>query len=391
MCYDADCYSFLHTGGDKRMFRLPAYNAPDFSGEIYKLAPCVRTLPAPSDGTLPEDFYATTIYPEYFKIDGEWKLIEGARMDCCAVIRNGKAHAVEARCVRKGDEIVVGRAEDLSNGVYIHTDGFRQEEEARQAFAFRTARSRETSSSQDYDFLCDLLRYEREKGYVVWVLGPAVDFDRNARSAMAELVRQGYADAVFAGNALATHDLEAALFHTGLGQDIYTKELVYNGHYNHLDAINRARRAGSIENLIREEQITDGILAACTQKGVPYVLAGSIRDDGPLPGVISDVYEAQNAMRVHTRKATTVIGLATQLHSIATGNMTPSWRLADGNVRPVYFYTVDISEFAGNKLHDRGSLCVKSLVTNVQDFLVNLTRRLMPEAADAAKDLPASL
>lgn len=373
------------------MFRLPAYNAPDFSDKAYKLAPCARTLPAPSDGTLPEDFYATTIYPEYFKIGGEWKLIEGARMDCCAVIRNGKAHAVEARCVRKGDEIVVGRAEDLSNGVYIHTDGFRQEEEARQAFAFRTARSRETSSSQDYDFLCDLLRYEREKGYVVWVLGPAVDFDRNARSAMAELVRRGYADAVFAGNALATHDLEAALFHTGLGQDIYTKELVYNGHYNHLDAINRARRAGSIENLIREEQITDGILAACAQKEVPYVLAGSIRDDGPLPGVISDVYEAQSAMRVHTRKATTVIGLATQLHSIATGNMTPSWRLADGNVRPVYFYTVDISEFAGNKLHDRGSLCVKSLVTNVQDFLVNLTRRLTPEAADAAKDLPASL
>ena len=372
--------AFRFQEATKRMFQLPAYHAPDFSGQDYTLAPCVRTLPASADATLPDDFYATTIYPEYFKIDGEWKLIQGARMDCCAVIRNGTPVAVEARSIRKGDEIVVGRAEDLSNGVWIHTDGFRLEEEARQAFAFRTARSRETSSSQDYDFLCDLLRHEREKGYVVWVLGPAVDFDCNARSAMADLVRCGYVDAIFAGNALATHDLEAALFHTGLGQDIYSKEVVYNGHYNHLDAINRARRAGSIEALIKQENITDGILAACTEKSVPYVLAGSIRDDGPLPGVLSDVYEAQSAMRAHTKKATTVIGLATQLHSIATGNMTPSWCLAGENVRPVYFYTVDISEFAGNKLHDRGSLCVKSLVTNVQDFLVNLTRRLLAES-----------
>ena len=362
------------------MFELPEYHAPDFSGLKFRNAPNARTVPAPGDGVLPKDFYATTIFPEYFKLGGTWKLIDAARMDCCVVVRGGRPVAVEARHVRRGDAVVVGRAEDLSNGVWINSEAFSEKEDARQAFAFRTERSRETPSSKDYDLLCDILRHDRERGHIVWVLGPAVDFDRNARRAMAELVRAGYVDAIFAGNALATHDLEAALFNTALGQDIYTKELAYNGHYHHLDAINRARGAGSIEALIRGENIQDGILAACMHMGVPYVLAGSIRDDGPLPGVISDVYEAQSAMRVHTKKATTVVGLATQLHTIATGNMTPSWQLVDGVVRPIYFYNVDISEFALNKLHDRGSLSVKSLVTNVQDFLVNLSHSLAAAA-----------
>jgi hypothetical protein len=111
---------------------------------------------------------------------------------------------------------------------------------------------------------------------------------------------------------------------------------------------------------------------------VPFVLAGSIRDDGPLPEVIGDVYQSQEAMREHTRRATTVIALATQLHTIATGNMTPSWQSIEGKIRPVYFYTVDISEFAVNKLRDRGSLSVNSIVTNIQDFLVNAQRNLVP-------------
>jgi hypothetical protein len=109
---------------------------------------------------------------------------------------------------------------------------------------------------------------------------------------------------------------------------------------------------------------------------VPVVLAGSIRDDGPLPGVIGDVYKAQDAMRALIRQATTVIALATQLHTIASGNMTPAWQIRDGKLRPVYFYTIDISEFAVNKLRDRGSLAVNSIVTNVQDFLINTARSL---------------
>lgn len=361
-------------------FKMAAYNTPDFSTNRFAFAPTVRTAAAEADGVVPEGFYATTIYPEYFRLATGWTLIGAARMDCAAVLSGGCVRAVEARNIRRGDAVILGRTDDASEGIFVNYDAFSAgEEDAAQAFAFRSVRSRETSSSRDYDELCALLEHEREHGYVVWVLGPAVDFDRNGRAAMAALIRSGYADAIFAGNALGTHDLEAALFHTALGQDIYSRESVYNGHYNHLEAINRARRAGSIENLIRGEGITDGILAACTAKNVPYVLAGSIRDDGPLPGVISDVYEAQAAMRAHTVKATTVITLATQLHSIATGNMTPTWQKVGDEVRPVYIYSVDVSEFAVNKLHDRGSLSVKTLVTNVQDFLTNVARGLAVE------------
>ena len=194
---------------------------------------------------------------------------------------------------------------------------------------------------------------------------------------MAELVNSGYVDAFFGGNAVATHDLEAGMFHTALGQDIYTQESRKDGHYHHLDLLNKARRAGSIENLIEQENINDGIIHACVKNNIPIVLGGSLRDDGPLPIVIGDVYKAQDEMRKYVSKATTVICLATQLHSIATGNMTPSYRVIDGNVRPVHFYSVDVSEFAVNKLRDRGSLEVTTIVTNVQDFLVKLKENLV--------------
>ena len=155
-------------------------------------------------------------------------------------------------------------------------------------------------------------------------MGPAFAFDHDAREAFSALIANGYVHALLAGNALATHDLEAAYFKTALGQNIYTQELVPNGHYHHLDTINRVRCAGSIPAFLKEENIQDGIIWSCEKYGVPYVLAGSIRDDGPLPEVIGDVYKAQNAMRDMVRDATTVICLATMLHTIATGNMTPS-------------------------------------------------------------------
>jgi len=148
------------------------------------------------------------------------------------------------------------------------------------------------------------------------------------------------------------------------------------GHYHHLDAINAVVVEGGLGPFVEARNLEDGVIAACVRHRVPFVLAGSIRDDGPLPDVIGNVYEAQDAMRAHTRCATTVLGLATQLHSIATGNMTPSYQVADGIARPVYFYSVDVAEFASNKLHDRGSLGVTPFVTNVQDFLVNLARNL---------------
>jgi hypothetical protein len=229
----------------------------------------------------------------------------------------------------------------------------------------------------DYDRLYELLEFERRNGYVVWVLGPAVAFDSDSRNAMAGLIESGYVDAVLAGNALATHDLEAGVYKTGLGQNIYTQESDPGGHYNHLDTLNKARAAGSIDRLIENEHISDGIVAACVKAKVPLISAGSIRDDGPLPETIADVYRSQDAMRAHARKATTLIALATQLHAIAAGNMTPSYQVVDGRVRPAFIYIVDVSEFAVNKLRDRGSLEVTSIVTNVQDFLVLLGRHLL--------------
>jgi hypothetical protein len=322
-----------------------------------------------------------SIFPEYFKIDKEpdsWVLPEGSRMDCVAVLRPAPApwiDVVEFRRLKRGDPVVIGRTEDGSEGIYVDSGAF-VEEDRRDVFAFRTGRSRETAYSRDYDELYALLRHEREHGSILWVLGPAVSFDYDSRRAMTNLIEKGYVHALLAGNALATHDLEGALLNTALGQDIYTQESRPNGHYNHLDLLNLVRAHGSIQKFIGKEEIKDGIVHAAVTKGVPLVLAGSIRDDGPLPEVYGNVYEAQDAMRAHARKATTVIALATQLHTIAVGNMTPSYTLRDGRVRPVYFYSVDIAEFAVNKLRDRGSLSAISIVTNVQDFLVHLKNNL---------------
>ena len=242
---------------------------------------------------------------------------------------------------------------------------------------FRQGRSRETSYARDYDRLMDLLRYEKEHGKIVWVMGPAFSFDYDARNAMQSLIENGYAHGLMAGNALATHDLEGALLHTALGQDIYTQVSQPNGHYNHLDVLNKVRRSGSIPKFIEENHIDNGIIYGCVENHIPFVLTGSIRDDGPMPEVIGDAYQGQSAMRDMVRDATCVICLATMLHTIATGNMTPSFRvMKDGTIRPVYLYTVDADEFVVNKLMDRGSLSATTIVTNVQDFITIIAKGL---------------
>jgi lysine-ketoglutarate reductase/saccharopine dehydrogenase-like protein (TIGR00300 family) len=358
-------------------FTLPEYIEPDFSAGPLASARDAVTAPAPDNGVAPDNFHATTIYPEYFRINGQWVLATQSRMDCVAVVRGGGLDVVEFRNLKKGDAVVLGRTEDGGQGIYVHAAGFAGEQALREAFVFRTGRTRETSYSRDYDTLYDVLRYEKDNGYTVWVLGPAVSFDSDSRGAMVALIEAGYVDAVLAGNALATHDVEGAVFKTALGQDIYTQVSSPGGHYHHLDVLNRVRGAGGLEAYLNSGAVDSGIMRACMRAGVPVVLAGSIRDDGPMPEVIGNVYAAQDAMRAHARRATTMISLATQLHAIATGNMTPAYQVVNGRVRPVFIYTVDISEFAVNKLRDRGSLEVTSIVTNVQDFLVNIKRNLI--------------
>lgn len=360
-------------------FQHPLYRRPGLDARVG--APDVTTAPAPRDRVAPAGYHATSIYPEYVRLDGQWVLLTESRMDCVIVIADGRPIVTEMRRLRRGDAVVLGRAEDGSEGIWLDAEAFQSERGPDERFSFRVGLTRETAASSDYDRLYDLLRHERDHGYVVWVLGPAVVFDADSRRAMQRLVECGYVTALLAGNALATHDIEGALYGTALGQAIYSRRPMPLGHYHHLDAINAVVEAGGLVPFVKARGLRDGVIAACVRQGVPVVLAGSIRDDGPLPDVIADVYEAQDAMRAHTRRATTVLGLATQLHSIATGNMTPSYQVIDGLVRPVYFYAVDVTEFATNKLHDRGSLGVTPFVTNVQDFLVNLARNLCEETS----------
>ncbi len=362
-------------------FTLPKYHHPDFTAPQFTAAPNVRFATAQKDGVFPDNYHSTSMYPEYFKIDGTWRLAEESRMDSGVVLcADGHLAVVEMRNIKKGDQVLLGRTENAEEGIYMHCHGFEvpANEALDDQFVFRQGRSRETSYARDYDQLIELLRYEKEHGgNILWVMGPAFSFDADARHAMQQMVEHGYASGLLAGNALATHDLEGAYLHTALGQDIYTQRPQPNGHYNHLDVINKVRGSGSIPQFIDDYNIQDGIMYSVVKNNVPFVLTGSIRDDGPLPEVYGSAYEGQDAMRGLAKKATTVICLATMLHTIATGNMTPSFRVTEGGeVRPVYLYTVDIDEFVVNKLLDRGSLSATTIVTNVQDFITIVAKGL---------------
>ena len=359
-------------------FTLPLYIPPDFTRSPLSEAPPARFVPSPGDGIAPEGYHATSVYPEYLHLrPGHWRLLEESRMDCVVVRRPGDRLIVtEFRNLVRGDEVACGRGENGEEGIYVHTTPFQLPGEEEDKFAFRTLFTRETSFSIDYDELYDLLAFEREHGFILWVLGPALAFDKDARDAFASLVERGFVHGLLAGNALPTHDLEGAFFGTALGQEIYSKRGVPRGHYNHLDTLNRIRSLGSMEEAVRRGGINDGIMHAVLLKEIPYVLAGSIRDDGPLPEVEADAYKAQDRMRALARRATTVIALASQLHSIAAGNMLPCYQVIEGRVRPVYFTLVDMSEFAVGKLANRGSLTARAILTNVQDFVVTLERGL---------------
>ena len=318
-------------------FAFPAYHHPDFDQPSLKNAPDARWETVEKDGVAPEEFHSTSMYPEYFKINGRWTLAEESRMDSCVVLEDdGHLSVVESRNLKKGQRVILGRTEHGQDGIYMHCNGF----------------------TQDSETLEDQF------------VGPAFAFDDGARKAMQALIDNGYCHGLLAGNALGTHDLEGALLHTALGQDIYTQQSQPNGHYNHLDVLNKVRRSGSIPQFIEDYHIDNGIIYGCVKNHVPFVLTGSIRDDGPLPEVYGNAYEGAAAMRELVRKSTTVICLATMLHTIATGNMTPSFRvMPDGTIRPVYLYAVDAAEFVVNKLLDRGSLSATTMVTNVQDFI----------------------
>jgi lysine-ketoglutarate reductase/saccharopine dehydrogenase-like protein (TIGR00300 family) len=221
----------------------------------------------------------------------------------------------------------------------------------------------------DYALMASILVNERDSGgYPVWVAGPALVHSR-ARHDMVWFIENGFVGALLAGNAVAVHDIEASIFGTTLGMSGAGKA-TQGGHGLHMRAINAVRAAGSIASAVANGTVKDGIMHACVTTNTPFVLTGSIRDDGPLPDVITDAVLAQDAMRAHTKKATMAILIATALHAIATGNMLPAFvTQPDGALRELATICVDSAEFVVSKLKDRGTHQAFGVVTNAQDFM----------------------
>jgi lysine-ketoglutarate reductase/saccharopine dehydrogenase-like protein (TIGR00300 family) len=339
---------------------------PDFSGSDFQAAPDATFVPAPSDGVLPEQFFSTTNLPTWVKIGGEWRMPREPRMDAALVLDgSGTLWIREGRRVHAGDRVAVGKAEDGSEGIYVHSI---EESDGEGEFRFMTsAVSREKPI--EYSMMAQILIDERDRGgYPIWVTGPALVHSR-ARADMVWFIENGFVGALLAGNAVAVHDIEASIFGTTLGMT-QTGEASSGGHGLHMRAINQVRAAGSIALAVKSGIVTNGIMHALVTHDIPFVLAGSIRDDGPLPEVITDALASQDAMKKHTTRATMAILVATALHAIATGNMLPAFVTEpDGTLRELPTICVDSSEFVVSKLKDRGTHQAFGVVTNAQDFM----------------------
>jgi lysine-ketoglutarate reductase/saccharopine dehydrogenase-like protein (TIGR00300 family) len=340
---------------------------PDFSEPPFRGAPAARFDGAPADGVMPDGFFSTSNLPTYVHHDGKWVMPLRPRMDGVIVRRGPTLVVVEPRLVHRGEPVTVGLAEDGTEGVVVWSEGFLGGRASANEFRFMSAEvSRERPVN--YEELAERVELERARsGYLVWVVGPALVHAR-ARADFQWFIANGYVQAVLVGNAVAVHDIEAAMYGTTLGMTS-TGNAAEAGHGLHMRAINRVRAAGSIEAAVAGGLVTNGIMHALVTREIPYVLAGSIRDDGPLPGVISDSLAAQDAMREHTVRATGAIFVATALHAIAVGNMLPAFHTHRGSIEPLMTICVDQTEFVVTKLKDRGTHQAYGVVTNAQDFM----------------------
>ncbi len=313
------------------------------------------TAPVTQPGVLPDDFYATSNLPTQVRVGGEWLPVANIEMDVAIVVdSDGKsARTVPMHEARVGDEVVIGY-----EGIRVEPQ---QRPRQRETFGFMGSPvSSERAKALAIREVADAMIAARQhSGKILWVLGPAI-VHTAARDSVAELIRRGYVQVIFGGNAIVAHDVEAAMFGTSLGIDLKTGEPVEHGHRNHLRAINKVRAMGSLDAAHTAGLLGDGIVAASLENGVDLVLAGSIRDDGPMPGVITDSVAAQGRMREAARGVEVAIMAASMLHAIATGNLLPA------SVRTV---AVDINPAVVTKLADRGSAQVMGLVTDVELFL----------------------
>jgi lysine-ketoglutarate reductase/saccharopine dehydrogenase-like protein (TIGR00300 family) len=317
---------------------------------------------APADGVFPDDFYSTTNLETFVRIDGEWQRVERPEMDCGVKVDReaGTVETVPLNDVRRGDAFVVGR-----RGLRVIP--LERTREA-QPFAFMgSAVSSEKPKAQIIHEVARLLKRVRDDGRLtIAVVGPAV-VHTGAAAQLARLVEAGYVGVIFGGNAVATHDIESALYGTSLGISLSEGTPQPGGHTHHLRAINAIRRCGGIRQAVEQGVLKSGLMHTCVKTGTPFVLAGSIRDDGPIPGVITDVFEAQRAMRPYAQRAGACLMLSTMLHSIATGNLLPA---------AVHTVCVDINPAVVTKLADRGSFQTIGIVTDVGLFVEQLANEL---------------
>ena len=318
------------------------------------LVPCER------DGVLPAGFYSTTNLKTQVRLDGHWVDVDNPEMDCAVVVRDGAATTAPMHRVHAGDPVVVG------------LDGVRVQplERPRGANPFEFMAS-EVSSEKPKEVLVGEVagRIRASKaagGRLLAVCGPAV-IHTGAGPDLARLVRDGWVDVLFAGNGFATHDIESNVLGTSLGILLEQGLPIEHGHSNHLRVINEIRRRGSIAAAVSDGYLSSGVMYECVRNEVPYVLGGSVRDDGPLPDVYTDVVEAADAMRALVPGVTVALMLASTLHAIATGNLLPAG---------VETFLVDINQAVVTKLADRGSHQALGIVTDAGLFVGLLAEHL---------------
>lgn len=314
-------------------------------------------------GAFPDGFYATTNQDTEIRRQGKWIPVARQEMDCGIRVDEaaGTALCIPMSDVQIGDRIVVGRT-----GVRVHP--LQRDTAHRDAFNFMTSTvSSEKPKNVTIREIAQAMRQARDgDGSILLVAGPAV-VHTGSREHFSHLIRNGYVNVLFAGNALATHDIEAAFYGTSLGVSMHHGGSLDEGHEHHLRSINRIRRLGNIRQAVEQGVLTGGIMYECVKNNVPYLLAGSIRDDGPLPDVVTDTIDAQRRMREMLPGVTFALMIATTLHSIAVGNLLPA---------RVKVVCVDINPATVTKLADRGTFQTIGLVTDVEPFLRILVEEL---------------
>lgn len=315
---------------------------------------------APSDKCVPDDFYSTTNHKTAVRLKGEWRDVERQRMDAVLVVDGPRVSCVKLRDVKKGDRVVCG-----VSGIRVQPE-FKTRD--RRGFAFMSADvSTERRVEISAGKLAQMIRELKGRGGRIGVVAGPVVVHTGGVPYLSGLIRRGVVDVLLSGNALAVHDIEHALFKTSLGVHLETGVAVRDGHKNHMRAINTVYKAGGIRSAVESGVLASGIMYECVKHQVPFVLAGSIRDDGPLPETIMDLIAAQEAYAQAVNGLDMILMLGTMLHSIGVGNMIPSW---------VTTVCVDINASTVTKLSDRGSAQAIGIVTDVGLFLSILAREL---------------